>query len=430
MIYHIFRASVFLIICSCAAGGDLNNESGSVDEASPPTLAGSISFVSNNESYDRSPTLSWENAIASQGSIDYYELAIAEDSGDGACNGSDFTSPLLGWTKIPASADNSGSGYQVIHNNLDGNSNTISLAQDGDTNYCASVRATDSQDNTSAAIYSSSLYQFTFKDCSQILTAKPLSSDGVFTIDPDQDGGDAAYNVFCDMTTDGGGWTLAIRYDSSKATAGSYALAVNSGRQLINISELNSINAQTNLSASINIIPVIENGATHFMHVGKPNDAATNSTTYSRLYFSEIYQAVIDNPNNLFDPDLDSDNGAGLIGAVVAWDNVKKDRWFESDFTVMTQTDTDTNFYNNRIDGGEGNAMFTNGSREGALYSSGTAAANVTGHSNPKVQWGFYGKDGTQQTYGGTTYIGTYCNAGLAATQCEPENPINLLFVR
>lgn len=44
--------------------------------------------------------------------------------------------------------------------------------------------------------------------CQAIKNAYPSSADGTYSIDPDGAGGNAAFNALCDMTTDGGGWTL------------------------------------------------------------------------------------------------------------------------------------------------------------------------------------------------------------------------------
>ncbi|MBA3465630.1 MAG: hypothetical protein H0T46_37205 [Deltaproteobacteria bacterium] len=46
--------------------------------------------------------------------------------------------------------------------------------------------------------------------CNAIKTATPSMPSGTYTIDPDGAGGAAAYDVTCDMTTDGGGWTIVF----------------------------------------------------------------------------------------------------------------------------------------------------------------------------------------------------------------------------
>lgn len=44
--------------------------------------------------------------------------------------------------------------------------------------------------------------------CKELLTANPASADGMYTIDPDGAGPMVPLKVLCDMTSNGGGWTL------------------------------------------------------------------------------------------------------------------------------------------------------------------------------------------------------------------------------
>jgi hypothetical protein len=51
-----------------------------------------------------------------------------------------------------------------------------------------------------------------YKNCKEILLNNPEAPDGVYTIDPDGSGSNVPYICFCDMTTDGGGWTMVGYY--------------------------------------------------------------------------------------------------------------------------------------------------------------------------------------------------------------------------
>ncbi len=46
--------------------------------------------------------------------------------------------------------------------------------------------------------------------CKQIKAAQPAAKDGVYTIDPDGAGENAPFDVYCDMTVDGGGWISLV----------------------------------------------------------------------------------------------------------------------------------------------------------------------------------------------------------------------------
>ena len=53
--------------------------------------------------------------------------------------------------------------------------------------------------------------------CQQIKTGNPMAPDGIYTVDPDGMGNGAPISVFCDMSTNGGGWTMVFKASSGVA---------------------------------------------------------------------------------------------------------------------------------------------------------------------------------------------------------------------
>jgi hypothetical protein len=60
-----------------------------------------------------------------------------------------------------------------------------------------------------------------FRTCYDLLVNIPTTTDGVYPIDPDGAGPNTPFDVFCDMTTDGGGWTRIAHLSAGSRSIGS-----------------------------------------------------------------------------------------------------------------------------------------------------------------------------------------------------------------
>jgi cysteine-rich repeat protein len=56
--------------------------------------------------------------------------------------------------------------------------------------------------------------------CKQLKTGLPMTPSGVYTLDTDGDGPRQPFDVYCDMSTDGGGWTLVGRSRNTPSMPG------------------------------------------------------------------------------------------------------------------------------------------------------------------------------------------------------------------
>ncbi len=246
--------------------------------------------------------------------------------------------------------------------------------------------------------------------------------DGLYWIQPD------TYiepiQVYCDMTTQGGGWTMCARWDRDFPGEWESCLPLNAMRSNINVIDMVLTKVGGAFFAStINVTPIIADGAIHFMH----RSVDSSDRYWKHTYFSDVYQAVRENPENIFDTSFDTNDPDAVSGALSAKSSAQHTLWYDNEFNTLSSYTLGNNSYNYCLIGGEGDAMFSVGSRNGSTYASHPSSS--TGTSDDHVWWGFYGKDGSVPndfTYTYAPRVGTHRQPSAYPPACR----FNFMFIR
>lgn len=143
-------------------------------------------------------------AMCGDGTLNMTAGETCDDGAESVTCNADCTAALCGDGVLNMTAgENCDDGGESATCNIDC---TVAMCGDGVINGSAGEQCDDG--NTDDADSCSNACVLQSQNCLDIITVNPSATDGVYAIDPDGPGGLDEFDVYCDMTTDGGGWTV------------------------------------------------------------------------------------------------------------------------------------------------------------------------------------------------------------------------------
>lgn len=158
----------------------------------------------------------------------------------------------------------------------------------------------------------------TIASCKAILDAGASTGNGVYTIDPDGTGGNAPFQAYCNMTYDGGGWTMAVKswYGSGMiGNTGAVGAVADATTRKGNAYKLSDVNIRNIIGASNNFdVMVDQNGYNSAYSTGNYEYVVLRNYTGSWTYASGGMPASIS--TTVFQSYRISDNALAWTGNI------------------------------------------------------------------------------------------------------------------